>query len=253
MDTDNKYGTLDIQKELLLLLKEFDSFCVKEGIKYSLDSGSLLGAIRHKGFIPWDDDLDVILDRENYNKLIFTVDKAKSLVIERITGQALWVDRVRLQGAEAINGLAPTLDIFILDNVPDNKWKAVFKKYTIFMLQGMLKPHLSMKKGSLIMKLCSLISYMMGLFFPRKVKYKWYNMVSQWGNKDKCKYGSCYNYTFKGIGKLFPSDALKRIIRVPFESIDVSVMEDYDSVLTSIYGDYMTPPKEKERIPKHMK
>lgn len=252
MDINNKYGTLEVQKALMILLQRFDELCQSEGIKYSLDSGSLLGAVRHKGFIPWDDDLDVILDRENYNNLLRVIDKAPSLMVERITGNALWVDRIRLQG-KTINGFAPTLDIFILDNVPEIKWKALFKKYTIFMLQGMLKPHLSLKKGTLTMKTCSLVTYLMGLLFPRKVKYKWYNMASQWWDKDKCTYGSCYNYTFKGIGKLFPTDALKRIIRVPFENIEVPIMEDYDVILSSIYGDYMTPPKEMERIPKHMK
>ena len=70
MDTRNEYGTLEIQKELLNLLRVFHKFCQDNNIQYSLAWGSLLGAIRHKGFIPWDDDLDVMMDRKNYNKFV---------------------------------------------------------------------------------------------------------------------------------------------------------------------------------------
>lgn len=58
-----------MQRKLLALLKEFHGFCINNGIKYSLDWGSLLGTIRHKGFIPWDDDLDIMVDRDNYEKI----------------------------------------------------------------------------------------------------------------------------------------------------------------------------------------
>ena len=58
------------QKINLMLLKEFDRFCRKHDIKYRLEAGTLLGAIRHKGFVPWDDDCDVALTRENYQKLL---------------------------------------------------------------------------------------------------------------------------------------------------------------------------------------
>ena len=70
MDLENKYGTLEIQKELLLLLQEVHNFCVSNDITYSIAYGSLLGAVRHKGFIPWDDDLDIMVDRENYKKIL---------------------------------------------------------------------------------------------------------------------------------------------------------------------------------------
>ena len=69
MDIENKYGTLAIQKELLVLLKEFHSFCKRNNIQYSLAYGSLLGAVRHKGLIPWHDDLDIMVDRDNYSVL----------------------------------------------------------------------------------------------------------------------------------------------------------------------------------------
>ena len=69
MDVNNEYGTLEMQKRLLILLERFHQFCVMNAIQYSLDWGSLLGAIRHKGFIPWDNDLDIMVDRNNYYKL----------------------------------------------------------------------------------------------------------------------------------------------------------------------------------------
>ena len=96
MDIDNKYGTLDIQKKLMSLMKVFHKFCVENDIKYSLDWGTLLGAIRHKGFIPWDDDLDVMMDRNNYNKLLRLIKTEEKLVFDNKNILTYWIGRVRL-------------------------------------------------------------------------------------------------------------------------------------------------------------
>lgn len=62
-------GMEEIHQDILILLKKFHKLCVDNNIKYSLHGGTLLGAIRDKGFIPWDDDADLTVTRENYNKL----------------------------------------------------------------------------------------------------------------------------------------------------------------------------------------
>ena len=95
MDLENRYGVLAAQKDLLVLLKEFHSFCVEHEIKYSLSYGSLLGAIRHQGFIPWDDDLDVFVDRKNADLLNQALADSDLLQVERESAESLWVDRVR--------------------------------------------------------------------------------------------------------------------------------------------------------------
>ena len=71
MDIENKYGALEYQQITLAMMKDIHRFLMSEGIKYSLCGGSLLGAIRESGFIPWDDDLDIMMDRENFGYIVF--------------------------------------------------------------------------------------------------------------------------------------------------------------------------------------
>lgn len=252
MDLANKYGTLDIQKSLLLLLKEFDSFCQKENIRYSLDSGSLLGAVRHNGFIPWDDDLDIVVDRDNYIELITKIKKSDALEIERMTKSSLWVDRIRCKVSDSNKNYIPTIDVFILDHIPENKFLAFIKKYLIFMLQGMLKNRLGMKKGSVFMKTCAFLTFILGRPFPLELKYKWYNNISQWGNNKSCHYATCYNYMFSEVGTPYHANMLEYLMFKDFEDMQVPITEDYDFTLRQLYGEYMTPPDEEHRKATHI-
>lgn len=147
MDLENKYGTLEIQKELLVLLKEVHNYCVSNDIKYSIAYGSLLGSVRHKGFIPWDDDLDIMVDRENYQKILTTIGGAHNLTIDR-SPYSLWIDRLHRKGCEYHGPYSPTCDIFIIDSMPDNNLLAQIKLLSIYIMQGMMKVNLGMKKGN---------------------------------------------------------------------------------------------------------
>lgn len=245
------YGTLAIQKELLVLLKVFHSFCVRNNIRYSLAYGSLLGAVRHKGFIPWDDDLDIMVDRENYSVL------KKALTYDPDSGLTLssegvpWVDRVRMLSSNYFGKYSPTVDVFVIDQVPSNHLKAKIKLYLIYALQGMMKPELDLSRGSLPLKICSILTYLLGRFFPVNLKKRWYTSISQWNGKGKCSATACYNAAFKDVHCLFPSELLSDIYTSDFEDTQACIVSQYDSFLKSRYGDYLTPVSDK--TPKHLK
>ena len=250
MDITNQYGTLEIQHQLLDLLKSFDAFCLREGIKYSVSSGTLLGAIRHKGFIPWDDDLDIIVERADY-KLLSKLLPSDDLIIEKNEDVILWIDRVRLKNGQSVNGQLPILDVFILDNCPDNGFVSRGKILLMKLLQGMMKSHPQYDTYSFSYKILAFVTYCLGRSFPDKWLVGLYHRFSSIGNGKKTQYKSLYNDSFTGLSIKYPSDIMSSTTRMQFEDFEVPVMSGYDRYLTIIYGDYMTPPQLKDRKPSH--
>jgi len=249
MDIDNKYGTLEVQMSLLELLKEFHSFCVQNGIKYSLCYGSLIGAIRHKGFIPWDDDVDIIVSRDEFVKL-------KSLICnsrfswDYQSETALWVARIGLENLVLENGHRPVIDVLILDNVPQSKVISNIKLYSILMLQGMVKTKPPVSGMSLIMKILSIGCWGIGRLFKKRWIYNIYDKIAQIGNGNNTDYLQSYNTIFPYRKHQVKRDVISSYSIVPFEDTEVSIMCGYDTFLKTLYGDYMTPPVDK--TPKHI-
>lgn len=252
MDVENKYGTLEIQKGLLELIKKFDTFCNENGIRYSLNDGSLLGAIRHNGFIPWDDDLDIIVDRTNYYKLL-NVPNINNYGIS--IKSKLWLDRIQLcNNTKLDNGncFTPTLDVFILDIAPATRLHRKIKRIMIGFAQGMIKPKPDYSRFSMTNKLFSFITYIIGKLFTYEFKLKLYHKIAKdYGGKNS-PYSSCYFEPFNDIGIIHKRDVLNKLEKHPFEDTEVSIISCYHEYLTEIYGDYMTPPIEENRIPIHI-
>ena len=253
MDIENRYGTLEMQKALLILLDAFNRHCAAYGISYSLCSGSLLGAVRRGGFIPWDDDIDVLMDRENYYRLKGSFHIGEELVFVPAEKTDNWIDRIRLANPGRRSGSEPTLDVFILDVVPASHLLERMKTVAVLLLQGMIKPRLVLDKGSFLMKAGSVISWLMGRPFSMRTKMHWYHSVAQWGSKAPSGVKAMWIDQYKGIGKRYPSDILHAFEMHRFEDTQASIMSAYDAYLRVAYGDnYMIPPDEKDRIPVHM-
>lgn len=248
MDIENKYGTLETQKGLLQLLKIFDAFCSSNKIKYSMSGGSLLGAIRENGFIPWDDDLDIMLDRENYDLLLSTIKSCAQLNISL----SQWIYRITLSNSDN-SSFIPTLDVFVIDNVPNNLILKKIKIVLVKILQGMMKPKPKYEDYSWFYDVTLFVTYYLGKFFCLRTKKKWYDIVSMIGNKNSTRNVTCYNTLFKYLHLEYEANMMRDISRHCFEDTEVSVTSHYDQYLKKQYGNYMTPPKIEERTPQHLK
>lgn len=246
----NEYGLKEVHEYYLRILDDFHQYCIDHQIKYSLSGGSLLGAVRHHGFIPWDDDADVMLDRHNYDKLI-KVFKTDPMAEYDIIGNS-WVKRITRIDNPLKEKEEKCLDLFVFDPVPANRIAAKGKVLLIKMMQGMLKEKPEYERFSLPYKSLLFITWAIGRPFSLKTKTKWYNEISKMG-KHYTKI-NVYNTWFNQIGRTeFDRHITDRYILLPFEGRKYMAIQGYDSYLTELYGDYMQLPPEEKRIPTHIK
>lgn len=247
MDINNEYGVLEIQKQLLGLLKAFHSFCVDKDIKYSLDWGTLLGAVRHKGFIPWDDDLDIMMDRANYNKLKECINRNDQLEFDVSSLRTFWIPRVRLANYDNSLLYPPTIDILIMDNAPDGKLSRKWRLFLIMILQGMMKVSFKWKryKGKpLPFRIFAMLTFYAGKPFSHATKSRWYNKLAQLSNGKETTEITSYYEEFNCLGKYYRKDLLQENITTMFEGIEAFMVKDYHECLTIQFGpNYMTPIK----------
>ena len=244
------------------LIKKFDTICKENDIKYFLGYGTLLGAVRHKGFIPWDDDIDVWMMREDYDKFCSVIKKLEDKSISYLSAQTedksyyaygKFCDaRTKLifPNSENIPGLGVFVDVFPLDNVPENKSKTkkFFRKQELLFqerIASITKKHVK-RKGfikNLLAFILHVASRFMNVFkIVRKIdkNAKKYNGIST----PVC---ACNVM----VPKVFKKEYFESSIDCAFEDSMLPIPVGADEVLKIQYGDYMKLPPEEQRVYKH--
>lgn len=120
------------------------------------------------------------------------------------------------------------------------------------LLQGMMHQKISYKDHSLVMNICLTLTFVIGKLFPHNFKYRLYHKFAQIGCGKPQKTLSEYNGLFSTLSNRFPSDLFENTINHIFEDTELPIVTKYDEYLTTMYGNYMVPVSESERVPNHM-
>ena len=250
-----------LQLKLLPMLEWYHNFCVENGLRYYLQGGTMLGAVRHKGFIPWDDDLDVGMPRNDYEKFmeLTKLRQFGDFVVEGVdtdsqdffygygkvyNTQTTLVENTRYKIKRGIY-----IDVFPLDGVANsqdeisNYYRRIIRKYHLLLARTC-----GIREGRSIYK-------NMAIRIARLIPSFILDNKSLMRNVDQmCKMRNYEDYAYIGnlLGNWGEREIVKKTVMgqptlYTFENLQVYGAEDYDAYLTSLYGDWhRLPPKEKQ-------
>ncbi len=259
----------EIRKVSLDILKDVHDFCITNNIKYTLQGGTLLGAIRHKGFIPWDDDIDIAMPRPDYDKFIRTYQSKNGYKVfsrELPDGNDVYLAFSRICDMERTlvdDSLFPWIgrdtgvwiDLFPLDGAEDDieECKRHIKKLESLWQwcnrKRMAKVSFSQLSG-IKEKSKMLIRRFVTNFVSDKIFMKLITACREC-NYESTHYYSNFAYQYYGIRERHRKEVLNNTILLSFESYCFCVMEGYDEALKEKYGNYMQLPPVEQRVRQH--
>lgn len=279
---DGELAYLEKAHQILqVMLKEFDRVCQKYQLHYYMICGSLIGVLRHQGFIPWDDDVDVAMPREDYCKLrkiaqqewdgtryriLDTNQLGNGAFLDCMPRMVNMKEHLPMKVYDKVLGRAsdefinrPFLDIYVMDNAFDNEKKHMFYMNMMKGVYNLLMGHRSFidydefrtvipEKTIRIMKFLHFI----GRFFPLRFLTWWYDHLSKKANHKKCKNFFMPSCAIRCIERKFNQDFFNEGIRKPFLDFEVTIPSDYNGLMDAMgYHGYMQYPRLSIRKPSH--
>lgn len=254
VDKSKQMTLKDIQNSELEILIYIHDFCEKHGIKYTLGEGSLIGIVRHQDFIPWDDDTDILMTRENYNKFVelFAKETGKFRLFNYNTNpkydkqmfqKVVNTETIALEPNQKTNkGLGVFCDIIPVDYIPDDKEKALKTCNRFWLYRRILisKTDKKISKSDMILRI--LFCYFSKKHFARK--------LDKYAAKTKpTKHMNNLAFITHSTRFLhFDASIFDEYILLPFRDRKFYVIKDYDTYLKGLFGNYMELPPEEERF-----
>ena len=267
------YDMSKVHAASLKILKEIDRICRKYKIRYALDAGTLIGAVRHKGFIPWDDDADVVFLRSQYEAFVKVAGRELPDTMELLLpdsyrdGRAFFDFTPRIiyknsrchQDSPEMNFYGGKLnhiwvDLFILDKLPASPAGAAVTRFVHKAIYGLAmghRPGLDFKKYSLIHKIFVGGLAGVGRFIPLRLIFAMQRTAAL---KDRRSRGSRWYYSNYQPDYLYVTlegSWCEAVEDAAFEDAQLMIPKGWHEVLTEVYGDYMQLPPEEKRVPTH--
>lgn len=254
------------QIELRLLI-EFDRLCREQGFRYSICGGTLIGAIRHKGFIPWDDDIDVLMPRKDFEAFIkYSHDNAVPFELLHYTNNPNYFDGIaKIYDKSTIidDGfsnlyelkLGVYVDVFPIDGAGKD-YESALKLYNKTKLQRRMlgakqwKKYEFSKTHSFIYEPLRMAAFVASRAIKAEHMLEKIDSVYSQIPIEESKYAVSI-YGSYGEKEIIPSYFVESYISLPFEGVEVMAVERYDEFLTKMYGDYMQLPPEEKRVSRH--
>lgn len=252
-----------IHNVLLYMAKEFDQLCRENKINYSVDGGTMIGIIRHKGFIPWDDDFDVHMLRDDYESFINLIESGIDSRFRVITwentdnyyhGHAkLILVGSEIRQASHINSDETSeifIDIFPLDNAPEKIFQKFKQKWICYFLNKMVvnSGNFNRKKKLILRGLDSLLLFIYHRI-GRKQTILLINHYAQEYNDRNKKNVAYMTGSRNGYERSYSARYMhENTTYMPFENIELLCSKDYDYLMRKQFGNYMEiPPKESRK------
>lgn len=252
----NKLRKLQIAQ--IILLEKLNEICIKNKIKYSLAYGTIIGSIRHKGFIPWDNDIDIFMKRSEYEKFLKYFQENDEIFLQNyLTDKnfGLHISRLMLKDTfyeDSYNKLFKRkkniyIDIFPIDEVGNNIYILKIKFIIIKILTQLKEIKLGRMKSQKLKNtfLNYILKYLFYFYKLENIDEKIEKLCLKIEKKET-KFFGCYFVSTVKNG-FFEKDIFDKTILKEFENKKYPILEEYDLLLRRIYGDYMSLPSIDER------
>ena len=250
-----------LQLVILGIAKDIDAFCTAHHIQYSLNGGSAIGAVRHQGFIPWDDDFDLQMTADNYRRFVELArnefNNDKYYFEEGLRDWPLDFCKIKLKGtvfgeeecyAGKDNMRGIFVDVFRVDTAAPTTCGRLVQHACCKARSAYLLKQRGYKSASLPKKIVMAIASLQKLTPIRKFIE---HQVFKYDGKDTGFVGLLTDNTHYP-NCFFPAAIFKETTRVKFEDTTFSMLKDYDAYLTQLFGDYMQLPPEDKRQNPHL-